>query len=240
MTQIPWLDWLLHKNRLINWIKPEAMSTLFAYVLARVAERRNSPKTLNKADADGPDATGDFLDYFLQAEEKKSGKVSPRFLPMWTLANILGGSDSAAAVLRSVICSLVEHPEDLESVREELRNKQRSITGLSLPVPKWREIQDLPFLDACVKESLRLEPPFAMALERVIPSEGASICGRFFPAGTIVGMSPYATHRYRPTWGEDADLWRPRRWLEGDPERIRKLEASLLTVSQSQPISLRH
>lgn len=234
MTQIPWLDYLLHKNRLVNFIKPEAMSSLFAFVLARIAERRKSTGTIQKTNADGPDASGDFLDYFLQAEEKKAGKVSPRFLPMWTLANILGGSDSAAAVLRSVICSLVEHPEDLASVREELEKKQNSTTGLTLPIPKWHEIQNLPFLDACMKEALRLEPPFAMALERVVPAEGVEICGHFFPAGTIVGMSPYATHRHRRTWGEDADLWRPRRWLDGSPEHIKKLDSSLLTVSQDQ------
>jgi hypothetical protein len=54
----------------------------------------------------------------------------------------------------------------------------------------------------------------------------------------VVGMSPYITNRYKPTWGDDADQWRPRRWLEGEPSHIRKLEASLLTVSQVLPTSL--
>jgi cytochrome P450 len=232
MTQVPWLDWLLHKNGLVNLIKREPVSALLMYVLDRISERRNSPKTHDAAAA-GPDANGDFLGYFLQAQEKKSNKVPLQFLSTWTLANILGGSDSTASMLRSVVCFLVEHPEALETVRAELRGKQCTATGLSLPIPQWKELQNLPFLDACIIESLRLDPPFAMALERVVPAGGATICGRFLPGGTIVGMSPYIVNRYRPTWGEDADMWRPRRWLDGDPAHIRELEASMLSVSRT-------
>ncbi|GFF30662.1 pisatin demethylase [Aspergillus udagawae] len=232
MTQIPWVDWLLHKNRLANLIKRESIAPLLDYVLARISERRNerrnSHNTLSNANADGPCADGDFLGYYLQAQEKKEN-VPLRFVSTWTFANILGGADSTASMLRSVVCFLVEHPDALETVRTELRDKQSTTTGLTLPIPQWHELQNLPFLDACIKESLRLDPPFAMPLERVVPAEGATICGHFYPGGTVVGMSPYITNRYRPTWGDDADLWRPRRWLEGEPASIRKLEASLLS-----------
>ncbi|SPJ72161.1 related to pisatin demethylase / cytochrome P450 monooxygenase [Fusarium torulosum] len=229
MTQVPWLDWLLHKNWFINLIKPEPVSCLLKYVLERIEERRNSPKEIHNTTAPGPDTRTDFLGYFLQAQEQKSNKVPSRFLSTWTLANILGGSDSTASMLRSVVCFLVEHPEALESLRTELRGKLQDTTGPSLVIPKWHELQSLPFLDACIKESLRLDPPFATALERIVPAEGATICGHFFPGGSLVGMNPYITNRYRPTWGEDADLWRPSRWLEGDTANVRKLEASLLS-----------
>ncbi|KAM0397913.1 hypothetical protein ACHAQC_003578 [Fusarium culmorum] len=229
MTQMPWLDWLLHKNSLINMIKPEPVSALLKYVLARISERRDSPKPKHDTVTDGPDANGDFLGYFLQAQEKKSNKVPQQFLSTWTLANILGGSDSTASMLRSVVCFLVENPDALEIMRAELRDKKQDAVGDSAPIPKWTEIQDLPFLNACVIESLRLDPPFATTLERVVPPEGATICGTFYPGGTVVGMNPYITNRHRPTWGEDADQWRPSRWLEGDPAYIRKLQASLLS-----------
>lgn len=232
MTQIPWLDWLLHKNRIANFVKHEAVSPLLNFVLERIAERRSSPKAFHKANTAGPDANGDFLGYFLQAQEKKSDRVPAQFLSTWTLANILGGSDSTSAALRSVVCFLVEHPDALETVRNELWDKQRNSTGLSLPLPKWQELQNLTFLDACINESLRLEPPFAMPLERVVPAEGATICGHFFQGGTVVGMSPYIVNRHRPTWGEDADMWRPRRWLDSEPAHARKLMASFLTVSE--------
>lgn len=74
-----------------------------------------------------------------------------------------------------------------------------------------------------------------MPLERVVPAEGVTICGHFYPGGTVVGMSPYITNRYKPTWGVDADQWRPSRLLEGEPSHTRKLEASLLSVSHVWP-----
>ncbi|KGO64566.1 Cytochrome P450 [Penicillium italicum] len=133
--------------------------------------------------------------------------------------------------------SISGHPDALETVRAELRDKQRTATGLTLPFPQWHELQNLPFLDACIKESLRLDAPFAMPLERVVPAEGATICGHFYPGGTVVGMSPYITNRYKPTWGVDADQWRPSRLLEGEPSHTRKLEASLLSKSPGLGLS---
>lgn len=234
MTQLPWLDWLLHKNRLANLIRSEAISPLLMYVLKRIGERQyvrpdmSHDGTALEPGKNGPDAGGDFLSYFLRAQEKDAHKVPMRFVSTWTLANILGGSDSTASVLRSVVCFLVEHPEAMEIARAELLQEDRTI---SYPVPKWCELQNLPFLDACIKESVRLEPPFAMVLERVVPPGGVTICGSFYPGGTVVGMSPYITNRYKPTWGDDAEIWRPNRWLESDAAHVSKLEASLLSVS---------
>ncbi|KAJ5814448.1 uncharacterized protein N7503_001198 [Penicillium pulvis] len=232
MTQIPWLDWLLHKNWVANLFKREAIAPLLDYVLARISERREqrreNPKSHPNANVDGPIAEGDFLGYYLNAQEKKEN-VPLRFVSTWAFANILGGADSTASMLRSVVCFLAENPDALKAVRAELTDIQRTATGLTLPFPQWHELQDLPFLDACIKESLRLDAPFAMPLERVVPAEGATICGHFYPGGTVVGMSPYITNRYKPAWGDDADQWRPHRWLEGEPSHIRKLEASLLS-----------
>ncbi|KAI4266476.1 MAG: hypothetical protein L6R38_008716 [Xanthoria sp. 2 TBL-2021] len=42
-------------------------------------------------------------------------------------------------------------------------------------------------------------------------------------------MSPFATHRDHSTFGPDADIWRPERWLEGDEHTKRKMENALLT-----------
>lgn len=243
MTQIPWLDWLLHKNWVANLFKREAIAPLLDYVLARIAERREQRRENLKShpnvNVDGPIPEGDFLGYYLNAQEKKDN-VPLRFVSTWAFANILGGADSTASMLRSVVCFLAENRDALKTVRAELTDIQRTATGLTLPFPQWHELQNLPFLDACIKESLRLDAPFAMPLERVVPAEGATICGHFYPGGTVVGMSPYITNRYKPAWGDDADQWRPHRWLEGEPSHIRKLEASLLSVSHTWPTSLVH
>lgn len=95
----------------------------------------------------------------------------------------------------------------------------------------WKESRQLPYLDACIKEAGRLHPPFGLNLERVVPAGGLEICGQHIPSGTVVGMNAWAVHRDRDVFGQDASSWRPERWLEGDEENIKRMEASLLTVS---------
>ncbi|KAJ5512762.1 hypothetical protein N7463_002314 [Penicillium fimorum] len=50
----------------------------------------------------------------------------------------------------------------------------------------------------------------------------------YIPEGTVVGMSPYVINCHKTTFGEDADLWNPSRWMV-PLEHRRKLEASILT-----------
>ena len=93
----------------------------------------------------------------------------------------------------------------------------------------WKESQDLPYLDACIKEASRLHPPIAFPLERTVPAEGATVCGQRLPGGTLVAISTWVVNRDRDIFGEDADEWRPERWLCADEAR-RKMYSNLLTV----------
>ena len=42
----------------------------------------------------------------------------------------------------------------------------------------------------------------------------ADLSGYMLPKGTPILISPWAIHRSRAVWGDDAKLWRPARWLE--------------------------
>jgi cytochrome P450 len=86
---------------------------------------------------------------------------------------------------------------------------------LTTPVPYSKAAQ-LPYLQACIKESLRLHPPISMELPRIVPEEGMLLCGKFVPGGTSVGCSPYIVHRQKEAYGEDAEEFRPERWIEAD------------------------
>ena len=75
-----------------------------------------------------------------------------------------------------------------------------------------------------------MHPPFGLPLERVLPAGGASFCGQHFREGTVVGMNAWVTNRHKGTFGEDAESWRPGRWL-CDEGRRREMENAILTVS---------
>jgi cytochrome P450 len=133
--------------------------------------------------------------------------------------------------MRTVWFGLLSHPDSLKRLRQELLEEDtRREGGLSRPYPGWKEICDLPYLDACINEGVRLHPPFCLPFERVVPKGGLMIGTTYFPENTVVGMNPYVINRHRPTFGDDADYWRPERWMVPDQHR-RKLEQSVLTVS---------
>jgi cytochrome P450 len=64
-------------------------------------------------------------------------------------------------------------------------------------------------------------------MPRNTPPSGATICGEYFPAGVTVGCNPYIINRDRSVFGEDADVFRPERWL--DEKRAKEMEKSFLT-----------
>jgi cytochrome P450 len=49
------------------------------------------------------------------------------------------------------------------------------------------EARQLPYLQACIKEALRLWPPVTGLLQKVVPPEGDTFDGIFIPGGTFIG-----------------------------------------------------
>ena len=68
-------------------------------------------------------------------------------------------------------------------------------------------------------------------MERVVPSSGLTYEGHFIPEGTIVSVAHYVTHRDKAVYGDDAEAFRPERWLEADPGRMKKMEHNFMAVS---------
>lgn len=133
--------------------------------------------------------------------------------------------------MRTVWYNLLAYPDTMRRLREELLEAQAvKPGGFSTPYPSWKDVCDLPYLDACINEGVRLHPPFCLPFERVVPKGGMMIGDTYFQEGTVVGMSPYVVNRHKPTFGEDADVWNPDRWIVPEVQK-RKLEASVMTVS---------
>jgi cytochrome P450 len=106
-------------------------------------------------------------------------------------------------------------------LRKELDN-----TNLS-SMPQYRATNHLPYLNVVIKEAIRLHAPVGVLLERLVPEGGVTLCGRYFPEGTIVGCNPAVVHMDKRVYGRKypVDQYKPERWLEatedekGDMER---------------------
>ena len=78
----------------------------------------------------------------------------------------------------------------------------------------------LPYLDAVVKEGLRCFPPIPMSFPRYVPVGGKTISGFTVPERTIVSAQPYTLHKNEVVFPKPLDFV-PERWLseKGASER---------------------
>lgn len=85
---------------------------------------------------------------------------------------------------------------------------------------------------------MRVFPTPTWPIERKVPSGGVEISGTFFPEGTSVGCMPSAVHFNPRAFGEDAEVFRPERWLEADAQTLRAMEAAHLGFSRGRRVCL--
>lgn len=83
-------------------------------------------------------------------------------------------------------------------------------------------VKYIKYLEAVVNETLRLHSTVGMGLPRIVPEGGLTILGKTLTPGTIVSVPGYTLHRHKSVFGEDADEFRPERWLEENTAEMRQ------------------
>lgn len=127
-------------------------------------------------------STSDRKDFLAKCIElNKAGK-----LDQFTINNVIGsnigaGSDTTGISMTAIIYFLMKHPDCLQKLRDEIDTAARE-GKLSNPVT-FQESQKLQYLQATIKEALRLHPAVGQILSRVVPEGGAQLAGRHFPQG---------------------------------------------------------
>lgn len=105
---------------------------------------------------------------------------------------------------------------------------RHGFSPISSPIITDAEARKLPYLQAIIKEGLRIWPPIAALLSKEVPAGGDVLNGLFVPGGTRIGWCPWGIFRNTKTFGEDADTFRPERWLEArSPEKTKEMEDTL-------------
>lgn len=143
---------------------------------------------------------------------------------------VFAGSETTAISLSAVFYFLVKHPRVYLKLMQELDNAVADGTIESRPdkTVSWPEAQKLTYLDAVVQESFRLHPAPGLILERVVPKQGMQICGEIIPGGTIVGCNAWVVQRRPEVFGVDVDTFRPERWIEASPDKLKEMKGTML------------
>lgn len=117
----------------------------------------------------------------LMAVHKEKPEFTEDDMTGMAAANIAAGSDTTAISLRAILWYLLKNPGCKQRLVEEIDDRQRN-GQLSDPV-LLEEANDMPYLQAVIYEALRLHPAVGMSLPREVPFGGATLGGRFLPAG---------------------------------------------------------
>ena len=117
-------------------------------------------------------------------------------------------SEAAQSALTWTMLLVAQHPHVARELLAELRNK------LGATSPSWQAITDLPYLDAVIKESMRLLPP--VPLQMRVAQHDATVAGHPVPRGTRVILNTMLTNRMSDLY-PDGDVFRPERWSTISP-----------------------
>ncbi|KXH44303.1 cytochrome P450 3A19 [Colletotrichum simmondsii] len=153
----------------------------------------------------------DFLTAILSAKES-AGLTQPEMLSNSALFAMVG-YDTSATTLSAVFYHVLRDPDHYQRVQGEVREAFSSISDITA-----QSVLRLPYLNACIQETLRLTPPInGRGSHRISP--GAVIDGLYVPKGVNVSADIWTIQR-KPEYWALADKFRPDRWLDNGPGTV--------------------
>ena len=152
----------------------------------------------------------DFLDTLLAAKYEDGSPISKADLAA-EIVGLLGGAyDPSAAALTWAVALLVNHPEQLATLHEE-------IDALGGALPGYDDLPQLEWSKACFDEAQRMQghpffPRYCM--------EDTTLGGYRLPKCTLLGASMSVIHR-DPRWWPEPDRYQPARFLDREQAQAR-------------------
>lgn len=241
--QMPVLDKFMLKNPILLWLNRRGLFCGKPHPIVNWAVKAYMSHKSNKASS-GESTTRTLLGAFSRAKDLHPSKLNDAHCISLGISMVVAGSESTAILLTAFIYFVLKNPEVYAKLQAEIDHAFDSVgqTGADQRVMlAWRAARDLPYLDACIKETFRMHPPPRFSLERVLPVQGAMVAGEKLPGGTIVSVHPWAISRNADVFGADVDTFRPDRWLpksNSDPTieatRIRHMNGALMHFGQGR------
>ncbi|CCF45815.1 benzoate 4-monooxygenase cytochrome P450 [Colletotrichum higginsianum] len=215
VEMLRFMPYRFHMMRLLMWAFGRSRRLAFEAAVDKARVRM----------ATGNYERPDFMSYILEAND-----TAKALTPAEITANVAllldVGSETTASLLAGCLFYLSKNPDLLRRLTTTIREEFASANEMDS-----KRLGRLPFLQAVLKESLRIYPPVAGATPRVTPPSGCMgerqairlsatqiadiilVNGHFVPGNTIVAINQYATNTADVNF-KDALEFAPERWLD--------------------------
>ncbi|KAF4551730.1 Cytochrome P450-like protein 18 [Elsinoe fawcettii] len=213
-ADVPWIRKLLFSPFVLGLLGPKTTDKDGFGALMRVAEEQ-----VGRRFQGGADAKQDMMGSFIrQGHNQQECEVEGLFM-------IVGGTESTASALRSILVHIMTCPRVYQTLKKEISNAVQS-GSVSSPITV-EHAKRLPFLQAVIYEGIRMRPPLLGIFPKVVPAGGAQVLGFNLPPGTSVAMNISALLRSTAMFGPDADLYRPERFMELEQAERTQMERNV-------------
>ncbi|KAG8167188.1 hypothetical protein KVR01_002877 [Diaporthe batatas] len=126
------------------------------------------------------------------------------------------GTETTITAIRSILLHILTSPTAYYKLKEKISNGIKA-GRISKPI-KNEQAKDMPYLQAIINEGIRVDPPLVNGLTKQVPPGGDTICGKFVPEGVEIHCNSVTMLRNTEVFGEDAEVFRPERFLDCDAE----------------------
>ncbi|KAI8813016.1 cytochrome P450 [Cladochytrium replicatum] len=140
-------------------------------------------------------------------EEDHKLKLSENALVMLNNDLVFAGADTTATTIVYFFCFMANHPQVLQRVQEEIRDKVPQSR-----LPNMEDEAALVYTNAVINELLRLRPPAPIGAPHAVLEDDV-LDGTFIPKDSQVWYNIWRIHRHPQYWSEPIEAFDPDRFL---------------------------
>lgn len=122
----------------------------------------------------------------------------------------VGGTDTSSTTIEWAMTELIRHPKLMNKLKQELSE----IVGFGRNIEE-RDIPRLPYLQAVLKETLRLHPAAPFLVPHSAQTD-VKVCGYTIPKDTVLIVNAWAISRDTNYWPDRPTEFIPERFLDSN------------------------
>ncbi|KAF8319089.1 cytochrome P450 [Clavulina sp. PMI_390] len=207
----------------------DARETMKRISLRMIAKRRLEMEAVQVAGAADAAQGKDILTLLMKANMAQgiNQRLSDDELVAQMSTFLFAGHETTATAINWAIFHMIKYPPSQEALRNEALH-------VLTDTPTYDELSSLPYLDAVVRETLRMSPSVVGTVkiatedtivplgEEIIDVNGRKIKELLIPRKCRIDVPNLTINTDPAIWGADAAEFRPERWLNVDklPEGV--------------------